>query len=285
MKILLTGASGQLGRELTQFPTGPDMHLMGFSRTELDITNMDEVRARLRSLRPDVVIHAAAYTAVDLAESRPEDAYRVNVAGTRNVAVTAEEIGARLCYISTDYVFDGTATVPYNEYDNANPQSTYGKSKRAGEVLVQGLCSNWFIVRTSWVYGRYGANFVNTMLTKSKEVPRLRVVEDQIGCPTYTKDLAQFLFDLVRTECYGIYHVTNEGSCSWYEFALAILDAAGILTPVDPCSTEEFQRPAPRPRYSVLGKTALRANGFTPLRHWKHALAQFLREVVPNETH
>ncbi|MCL6443211.1 MAG: dTDP-4-dehydrorhamnose reductase [Alicyclobacillus sp.] len=280
MKILVTGANGQLGRELVLHPAGKGMDMIGLARADMDITNMDAVRDRLRTLLPDAIIHCAAYTAVDNAESHPEDAFRVNAAGSRNVAVVAEEIGARLCYISTDYVFDGTASAPYGEYDNTNPQSVYGKSKRAGEVLVQSLCSRWFIVRTSWVFGAHGGNFVKTMLTKSREVPRLRVVADQVGSPTYTKDLARLLLDMVQTDKYGIYHAANAGSCSWYEFARAIMDEAGIDTPVDPCTTAEFPRPAPRPSYSVLGQTMLQVNGFAPLRPWREALADFVREVA-----
>lgn len=279
MKILVTGAGGQLGRELVRYPKLADVEMIGFTRAEMDVTHLEAVREKLRAVRPDVVIHAAAYTKVDLAESCPVDVYRVNALGTRNVAVAAEEVGAKVCYISTDYVFDGQTDRPYNEYDNTNPLSVYGKSKRAGEILVQGLCSRWFIVRTSWVFGKYGPNFVKTILTKARAGEPLRVVADQHGSPTYTKDLARFLIDLVRTEAYGIYHATNQGQCSWYEFACAILEEAAVTTPIEPCTTDAFPRPAPRPKFSVLGQTMLLAAGFTPFRPWRDALQEFIGEL------
>ncbi|MCL6443689.1 MAG: dTDP-4-dehydrorhamnose reductase [Alicyclobacillus sp.] len=277
MRILVTGANGQLGQELMRQRV-EGVELVGAGRAELDVTVQEQVRAVFRDARPDAVIHAAAYTAVDLAETHPDEAFLVNAMGARNVAVAAEEIGARVCYVSTDYVFDGTGETPYGEYDNPNPQSVYGKTKHAGEILVQTLSSRWFIVRTSWVFGKYGANFVKTMLAKAREVPSLRVVCDQVGSPTYTKDLAALLLQLVATDRYGIYHASNTGSCSWYEFARAIFEEAGIATSVEPCATEEYPRPAPRPRYSVLGHTALRVNGFPLLRPWREALRAFLRE-------
>lgn len=278
MKILITGAKGQLGTELIRSQV-PGIELIGVGRSEMDVTDETLVRTLVHDMKPDAIIHTAAYTAVDMAESHPDDAYRINVMGTRNVAVAAEEVGARLCYTSTDYVFDGTVPVPYDEYDNTNPQTVYGKTKRAGEMLVQGLCSRWFIVRTSWVYGAHGSNFVKTMLTRSKELTKMRVVQDQIGSPTYTRDLADLLLNLVSTNKYGIYHASNTGQCSWYEFARAIFNDAGIQTPLEPCTTDEFPRPAPRPQYSVLGHTALRANGFTLLRPWRQALSEFLEEI------
>jgi len=279
VKILVTGAGGQLGQELIRYPACADLEFLGLTREEMDVTLFEAVREKIRALRPDVVIHAAAYTKVDLAESRPEDAYRVNALGTRNVALAAEEVGAKVCYISTDYVFDGQTDRPYHEYDNTNPLSVYGKSKRAGEILVQGFSSRWFIVRTSWVYGPYGPNFVKTILAKAKAGEPLRVVADQHGSPTYTNDLARFLIELVRTEEYGIYHATNQGQCSWYEFACAILEEAGVPASIEPCTTDTFPRPAPRPRFSVLGQTMLRAAGFTPLRPWRDALRAFLCEL------
>lgn len=274
----MTGASGQLGKELVRYPQRNGVEVIGLSHQEMDITDITLVRSKVRELQPDVVIHAAAYTAVDLAESDPESAYRVNALGTRNVAIVAEETGAKLCYISTDYVFDGDADGPYGEYDNTNPTSVYGKSKRAGELLVQGLSTRWFIVRTSWVFGCYGGNFVKTILKMAEQLERLKVVADQTGSPTYTKDLSRFLLDLVATEAYGVYHATNSGQCSWYEFAEAILKEAGLRTPVVPCTTDEFPRPAPRPKYSVLGQTMLIASGFEPLRPWRDALQAFMQE-------
>jgi dTDP-4-dehydrorhamnose reductase len=278
MRIIITGASGQLGRELVQL-LEKRHEVFGLCRTEMDITNIDQTRKVIRQINPDVVIHTAAYTAVDLAETEEDKAYQINTFGTRNVALSTEEIGAKICYISTDYVFDGNSTVPYREYDNTNPQNVYGKSKRAGELFVQSLSSKYFIVRTSWIYGIHGNNFVKTMLKLASEKNNLKVVNDQIGSPTYTKDLSIFLAELILTDKYGIYHASNTGFCSWYEFALAVFEYSGINIKVEPCRTEEFSRPAPRPKFSVLEHLSIRANGFQDLRNWKDGLRDFIREL------
>jgi len=277
LKILVTGAQGQLGRELMELPGDPGTTFIGFGRDRLDITDPDACRKAVDACAPDAIIHCAAYTAVDRAESDADEAYRVNAAGTRNLAVAAEAAGAKFCYISTDYVFDGTGAKPYNEYDRTNPRTVYGQSKLAGEQLVQTLSRRYFIVRTSWVYGRHGHNFVKTMLELARSRDRLQVVHDQIGSPTYTLDLARFLVELVRTDRYGIYHASNTGSCSWYEFACEIFRMSGLAVTVDPCLTSEFPRPAPRPAYSVLDHCAMRINGFEPLRPWREGLRHFLR--------
>lgn len=276
--LLVTGANGQLGQELVRMGT-EKIRIVGYGRDRLDITNLDQCREVIADIRPDAIIHAAAYTAVDKAESEPDEAYRINALGTRNLAIAAREQAAKLCYISTDYVFDGTGTAPYNEYDNTNPQSVYGKSKRAGEILLQSLADRYFIVRTSWVYGKYGNNFVKTMLKLASERDSVTVVADQIGSPTYTYDLAQFLIELVQTEKYGVYHASNTGSCSWYEFAKAIFEESGISIRTEPCTTEQFPRPAPRPAYSVMDHSAIRQNGFKDLRPWREALRAFLKEL------
>jgi dTDP-4-dehydrorhamnose reductase len=280
MKILVTGANGQLGRELVLLPAPRDMEIVGFGREELDITDLAQCRSVIQSHKPEAIIHCAAYTKVDQAESQPDEAYRVNAYGTRNAALAAEEIGAKFVYISTDYVFDGRADKPYREYDRTDPQTVYGRSKLAGEQLVQSLSSRYFIVRTSWVYGKHGANFVKTMLKLAEERDRLKVVHDQIGSPTYTLDLARFLLELVKSDYYGIYHASNSGVCSWYEFAKAIFEERRLNVHVEPCTTEEFPRPAPRPAWSVLDHGAIRAHGFEPLRPWREALRDYL-----NETH
>lgn len=277
MKILVTGANGQLGREITLLPEQPGIEIIGFGRDRLDITDMEQCRRVIGAHRPDAVIHCAAHTAVDLAESEPDAAYRVNAYGTRNVAVAAEEIGAKLVYISTDYVFDGRGSQPYREYDRTDPQSVYGKSKLAGELLAQTLCRRYFIVRTSWVYGKYGSNFVKTMLRLAGERDRLKVVHDQVGSPTYTLDLAEFLLELVQTDYYGIYHASNTGVCSWYEFAKAIFEERGLRVEVEPCTTADYPRPAPRPAYSVLDHGAIRIHGLKPLRPWRDALRHYLQ--------
>lgn len=278
MRILITGGNGQLGTELV-LALSPLHEVHGVTVSELDITNQEQCKAVVRSIQPDLIIHTAAYTAVDQAENDEDLAYLVNAFGTRNLVLAAEEIGAGFCYISTDYVFDGTAKSPYKEYDNTSPASVYGKSKRAGEQFVTSLSSRYFIVRTSWVYGLYGQNFVKTMLKLAAEKPSLKVVDDQIGSPTYTADLARFLGDLIATERYGIYHATNTGVCSWYEFAKAIFEESGISIDLIPCTTEEFPRPAARPKYSVLDHLSIRANQFQDLPPWRDALKVFLKQL------
>ncbi|MDD9266603.1 dTDP-4-dehydrorhamnose reductase [Paenibacillus sp. GCM10023248] len=283
MKITVTGANGQLGQDVVKI-LGQHHVVHGLGREQLDITNELQCLEAVESLQPDVIIHSAAYTAVDLAETEEDMAYKINAMGTRNLAVAAERVGAKLCYISTDYVFDGTAAIPYREYDNTNPQSIYGKSKRAGELLVQSLSTKYFIVRTSWVYGVNGANFVKTMLKLAQDRDTLKVVNDQFGSPTYTVDLANFLDELVQTERYGIYHASNSGVCSWFDFASAIFEESGKQVKVLPCSTEEFPRPAPRPKYSAMEHLAIRTNEFEDLRPWREGLKAFLEELgVSNE--
>lgn len=276
LKVAVTGANGQLGRELVLLDTEGRFEIIGFSRTELDITDLEQCRSVLARLRPDAVIHCAAYTAVDKAEAKPDEAFRINAAGTRNIAVAAREVGAKLCAVSTDYVFDGTGTVPYKEHDQTNPRTVYGQSKLAGEQAVSSLHDRYFIVRTSWVFGAYGNNFVKTMLKLASEREQLKVVADQWGSPTYTRDLAIFLLELVSTDYFGIYHASNSGICSWFDFAKAIMEESGSGTRIEPCTTEEYPRPAPRPHYSVMDHGAIRSNGFKPLPHWREALRHYL---------
>lgn len=285
IKVLVTGSAGQLGQDVILLLNQQGYEVMGCDRMEMDISDLDRCLEVIGAFYPDVVIHCAAHTAVDVAETDVDAAYLINGVGTRNVTVAAEKVGAKLVYISTDYVFDGNSEQPYHEYDNTNPQSIYGKSKRAGEVLVQSLSSRYFIVRTSWVYGKYGHNFVKTMLKLGQEKPQLQVVHDQKGSPTYTVDLARFLLDLIQTEKYGVYHASNSGACTWYEFAEAIFVEAheilGLTFPVEllPCSTEQFPRPAPRPSNSVMEHLAIRTNGFKEIRHWREGLRDFLLEM------
>ncbi|WNQ12895.1 dTDP-4-dehydrorhamnose reductase [Paenibacillus aurantius] len=277
MRILVTGAGGQLGRDLVDI-LGETHEVSGLDRDGLNITDLARCRSAARKFLPDAVVHAAAYTAVDQAESDEEEAYRVNVTGTANMTIAAREIGAKLCYISTDYVFSGNGEAPYKEYDETGPASVYGKTKLAGERSVQALSGRYFIVRTSWVYGRHGSNFVKTMLELAKSRPELKVVHDQTGSPTYTADLVRFIGSLVDSEQYGIYHASNTGACTWYDLARAVFEEAGLPTRVIPCRTEEFPRPAPRPAYSVLDHLAIRAGGFSELRPWRDALKEFLAD-------
>jgi dTDP-4-dehydrorhamnose reductase len=279
MKVVVTGAKGQLGTDLVNLLVNRGYEVYGYGREELDITNFDQVKQVISEVNPDVVIHAAAYTKVDLAESEPDQAFLINAYGTRNVAVASEAVGAKLVYISTDYVFDGTTNTPYNEFAPTNPLGVYGKSKLAGEQFVRDLHSKFFIVRTSWVYGKHGNNFVKTMLKLAQERDELMVVHDQVGCPTYTIDLGNCILELIQTEKYSVYHVSNSGHCSWYEFAKAIFEEAGIKVKVRACTTRDFPRPAPRPAYSVFEHMALRLNGFKEMSHWKEALKSFLKSV------
>jgi len=288
MRILVTGANGQLGQDLVKILEQASHTVIPYDRDTLDITDQAASLEEVQNSKPDAIIHCAAYTAVDQAESDIDSAYAVNTAGTRNMVVAAEHIGAKFCYISTDYVFDGTATAPYHEYDNTNPQSIYGKSKRAGEELVKSLSSKYFIVRTSWVYGLHGNNFVKTMLLLGSEKPEISVVHDQKGSPTYTVDLSRFLLELVSTEKYGIYHVSNSGECTWYEFAQAIFAEANSQggsynVQVNPCTTEDFLRPAPRPRNSVMEHLSIRTNGFQDIRPWREGLHAFIKELQSSD--
>jgi len=276
MRIVVTGAGGQLGRDLQEALARRGHEVLPLGRRELDVTRPEQCRDVMVSLRPDAVVHAAAYTAVDQAEHDPDGAYAVNAFGTRNVAAAAERVGAKLCYISTDYVFDGRAEAPYREFDRPNPLNVYGRSKLAGEGMVRSFSSRHYIVRTSWLYGLHGANFVKTMLRLAREREYVQVVDDQVGSPTSSADLSGFVAELVETELYGIYHASNAGQCSWYEFAGAVFELSGLEVDLRPCRTDEFPRPAVRPAFSVLDNMAIRLNGFTPLRGWREALEEFL---------
>ncbi|WP_163070782.1 dTDP-4-dehydrorhamnose reductase [Priestia flexa] len=278
-KVLITGANGQLGKELVELFTQKGFEVHGFGRKDMDITNQAQVKEIIHRIQPNIVLHSAAHTKVDLAEAEPENAFAINSYGTRNVAVAAEQVGAKLVYVSTDYVFDGTGTEPYDEFAPTSPLGIYGKSKLAGEQFVRDLHSQFFIVRTSWVYGKHGANFVKTMLKLGQDKKELSVVADQIGCPTYTLDLATTILELVQTEKYGVYHVSNSGQCSWYEFAKAIFAEAGMNVQVNPCTTEEFPRPAARPAYSVFKHQALEINNISIPRIWRSALVHFLTHM------
>ncbi|MCL6710143.1 dTDP-4-dehydrorhamnose reductase [Priestia aryabhattai] len=279
-KVLITGANGQLGKELVELFTEKGFEVHGFGRDKMDITNQAQVQEMISTLKPNIVLHSAAHTQVDLAESEPEQAFSINAYGTRNVAVAAEAVGAKLVYVSTDYVFDGTTDKPYNEFSPTSPLGIYGKSKLAGEQFVRDLHSKFFIVRTSWVYGKYGANFVKTMLKLGEERKELSVVADQIGCPTYTLDLANAILELVDSEKYGIYHISNSGSCSWYELAKEIFKEAKMEIKVIPCTTADFPRPAARPAYSVLEHMSIELNQFSSIRSWRKGLSAFIKSYI-----
>lgn len=274
----MTGAGGQLGSDLVSLLQG-DHEVFGLTRTELDITDFRSVMDTMNRLIPDVLIHSAAFTAVDRAELEADAAYQVNAYGTRNIAVAARHYGAKLIYISTDYVFDGKSRKPYNEFDAAHPINVYGKSKLAGEELVKALTTQFFIVRTSWVYGKQGNNFVKNMIKLAQQNTDLASADDQFGCPTYTIDLARFLAELMTTEKYGIYHATNGGFCSRFEWTKVIVEELRLPVSLKPVSHHQFPLPAARPVYSVLDPMSIRLGGFTPIRPWREALREFLHSL------
>lgn len=280
MRILVTGVSGQLGYDVERELDQRGIEHLGTSSRELDITDREAVERLMESYRPDAVIHCAAYTKVDLAEDEPERCWAVNADGTRNVAAACRRTGAKLLYISTDYVFPGTGERSYETGDPTGPVNTYGRSKLAGELAVQSLLEKYFIVRISWVFGKNGNNFVKTMLRLAETRAELSVVCDQIGSPTYTADLAPLLCGMVQTERYGVYHATNEGTCAWSEFAEAIFELAGRQVAVHPIPTSAYPTKAARPLNSRLSKESLRDNGFQALPEWKDALARYLKEIT-----
>nr|WP_145404364.1 dTDP-4-dehydrorhamnose reductase [Paenibacillus xylanexedens] len=289
-RIIVTGAAGQLGYDVVKMFEASGHEVLACDRDQMDITDQQQCIKQVEAFCPDVIIHCAAYTAVDQAESDVDTAFAINALGTRNITVAAEKVKAKLVYISTDYVFDGTSDTPYQEYDGTNPQSVYGKSKLAGELLVQSLSTRWFIIRTSWVFGRHGQNFVRTMLDLMEKRPELQVVHDQQGSPTYTVDLAHLVSELALSEQYGIYHASNSGSCTWFEFAQAIAEEAsrhGVIEAaahITPCTTAQFPRPAPRPAYSVMDHLGIRINSLQPMRHWREALIAFLHELKMDQS-
>lgn len=273
MKILVTGANGQLGREITK--QGSEHELVLTDSDVLDITNGEAVRLFFQNEKPDVVIHCAAYTNVDAAEVDIDGAFRVNVIGAQNIAAGCLETGARMVYVSTDYVFDGEKQEPRREFDSINPQSIYGHTKWQGEEMVRQILGRHYIVRTAWLYGD-GNNFVRTMLKLAVTNDTLRVVHDQVGTPTSTADLARVIFRLLKSNAYGTYHATCQGQCSWYEFACEIFRQAGKEVTVVPVTTSEFPRPAKRPMYSVLDNHMLRMTVGDPMREWQDALKDYL---------
>ena len=272
MRILITGAQGQLGHALQQALSGEDLILKDLP--EFDLTQAGS-ESQIVAARPSVILHVGAYTNVDGAEREPERAMAVNAQGTTFVARAAATLNARLIYISTDYVFDGTQTTPYREEDVPHPINVYGQSKRAGEIAALTGCPNSLVVRTAWLYGHVGNNFVKTMMKLAVEKPFLEVVGDQRGCPTNADDLARALKDLAESDLRGICHVTNTGDCTWHEFAEAIVSLMGLSIPVRPITTEQMGRLARRPSYSALAQGRLgTVRAFLP--HWKDSLARFM---------
>ena len=275
MKKVITGAKGMLGHDLTKILVNNDLHC--FNSKQLDITDENNVNM-IKNIKPDIVINSAAFTNVDACESQYDEAYKVNAEGPKNLAKICKNLNIPLVHISTDYVFKGDKNEPLIENDSVGPNTAYGKTKLAGEKYIQETLDKYFIIRTAWLYGHNGANFVETMLNLSQNNNELNVVNDQIGTPTYTLDLAYAISNLIKTNKYGIYHITNSGHCSWYEFAKEIFKLSNINIKVNPVKTEEFPRPAPRPKYSVLSNQKLIDNGFKPLRNYKEALKEYIKE-------
>lgn len=289
MKVLITGAMGQLGRDLYTELLRRDFEVIKSDiRNDgdpdclcLDITDQDAVMQLFRRIRPDAVIHCAAWTAVDAAEEHADAAWQINACGTRYIAAACAQYNSKLIYVSTEYVFSGRGDTPWQPDDVlCEPLSVYGRSKRAGEEAVCALLDRYFIVRTSWVWGMHGSNFVHTMLRAGRTRDSVSVVMDQVGTPTYTVDLSRLLADMVTSGQYGIYHASNEGGyVSWYEFCCEIYRQAGIRTPIHPVTTAEYGlNRAERPLNSRLDKSKLRRNGFEPLPDWKDALIRFFAE-------
>lgn len=280
MKILVTGVNGQLGHDVIAHLDARGVACKGVDIQDFDLTDEQQVMDAVKAYAPTAIVHCAAYTAVDRAEEEKEKAYAVNVLGTRHMAQAAQAVDASLMYISTDYVFDGKGETPFEVDAPKGPQSVYGRTKLQGEEEVQKLLQKYFIVRTSWVFGLNGHNFIKTMLRLGKEGKHPSVVDDQIGSPTYTWDLARLLCDMIVTDKYGVYHATNENLCSWYEFACAIFQTAGMTDiQVTPVSTAQYGAKAARPMNSRLSKASLDRAGFDRLPTWQDALARYIHDL------
>ncbi len=274
MKILVTGASGMLGKALVPCLESRGHSVRGMPREQLDVTNYMQVNDLLRLESPELVIHSAAYTRVDQAESEPDLAYLINGYGTENISVVCNHLNVPMLYLSTDYVFDGEQDRPYQPWDTTRPLSVYGKSKLAGERAVRHHLSRFYIVRTSWLYGPDGSNFVETILNMTAQRKQLRVVSDQWGTPTCTLTLSETIADLIATGRWGVYHATDGGVTNWWEFARAITEGKGVE--VTPIATKDMPRPATRPKYSVLDKTTLVQTIAREMVPWQEALESYL---------
>ncbi len=279
MKVLVTGVGGQLGYDVMHELHKRGIDCCGADRVEFDITDYNATHKFITAYAPDAVIHCSAYTAVDKAEDEPELCRTVNAGGTENIAKVCQEIDAKMLYISTDYVFPGNGEAFYNVDDSTAPQNVYGQTKLEGELAVQKLVQKYFIVRISWVFGINGNNFIKTMLRLAETHKELGVVADQIGSPTYTADLAVLLVDMVQTDKYGTYHATNEGVCSWADFAEKIFATAGVEVKVNRIVSEAYPTKAKRPKNSRLSKAKLVQQGFGLLPSWQNAVERYIREV------
>lgn len=279
MKIFVTGCNGQLGRAINkQYENDTNVTFVNTDVADLDITKIEDVMAAVKAEKPDVIVNCAAHTAVDACETDLDNAYKINAIGPRNLSLAANEVGAKLVHVSTDYVFDGKGTRPYTEFDTTNPQGAYGKTKLAGEEFVKAFADRYFIIRTAWLYGD-GKNFVKTMLRLSETNDVVRVVKDQVGSPTSTKELAGAIAHLIPTDNYGLFHGTCEGICSWADFTEEIFRLKGLSTKVEHITSAEFNAKAPRPAYSVLENYMLKLTTDYQFAQWQDAIAEYMKEL------
>lgn len=278
MRLLVTGVKGQLGYDVVNEAYKRGIQAVGVDIDEMDITNAEQVNQVIKNGEYDAVVHCAAWTAVDKAEDMPDACRKVNAEGTQNIAKVCKELDIPLMYFSTDYVFDGQGTTPWKEYDERHPLNVYGQTKYEGELAVETLKKH-FIIRIAWVFGKNGNNFIKTMLRLGKERGAVSVVDDQVGSPTYTYDLAKLVVDMIQSDKYGTYHATNEGLCSWYEFACEIFRQAEMAVEVTPVDSDAFPAKAERPKNSRMDKIELDKNGFCRLPKWQDALGRYL-EII-----
>jgi dTDP-4-dehydrorhamnose reductase len=285
MRLLVLGADGQLGSDVVRL-LSPTVEVTARTADELDVTDRTRLQQVVKASRPDVVINCAAYTAVDRAETEQDAAYRVNVLGARNVAQAARSVGARVVYFSTDYVFDGTATEPYDEDAPTAPLSVYGRTKLQGEQATREANPDHLVLRLAWLYGRSGHNFVRTVLRLARAKDELRIVDDQVGSPTFTEDVVHQLWTAIEDHCTGTYHCVNTGQASWHALASHIVHRLGLNVPVVPIRTVDYPTPARRPAYSVLADRKFDLEQLNGMRPWEDALDDFLlryREVLSHD--
>jgi dTDP-4-dehydrorhamnose reductase len=287
MRYLVTGSEGMLGKDLVGFLRHQNEEVVGWDLPEHDVTDVEKTINGIHQVGPDVVFHLAARTDVDGCEDDLAGATAVNFQGTWAVALGVEELSRKMVYVSTDYVFDGKSDRPYRENDTVNPLSVYGRTKLMGENAIRRSCRHHFIVRTSWLYGKHGRNFVDTIRQKSSQVPHIDVVNDQVGSPTYARDLCRPLWDIAKSKYFGTYHVTNSGQCSWFDLAVEIVRLTGAKCEVAPIDTATAARKAPRPAYSVLDNREFKRRFGKELRPWQEALRSHLsgnvQVPIPND--
>ncbi|MGI6225522.1 MAG: dTDP-4-dehydrorhamnose reductase [Peptococcales bacterium] len=281
MRILITGAKGMLGSDLVKVFNDNEYEVVPCDVDNFDITDITATIKYIKANKPHIILHPAAYTDVDGCEANEDLAYRVNALGARNVAVACRELDIPMVYYSTDYIFDGTNSQGYKEFDQPNPLNVYGRTKLAGERFVQQILDKFYIVRISWLCGHNGKNFIKTILKLSQKRKELTIVNDQTGSPTFTIDVSQATLQLIQKPIYGIYHITNSDYCTWYQFAKEICQYAGVNVNIKPITTKEFNRPALRPEYSILNNYHWKLEGYRPLRSYKEALEEYLiKEMV-----